>query len=237
MTESKKENTQQHAVLLSGSSGKMGNKIKELIKKHPDFFLHGELSSSKDITNFQGADVVIDFSHQKFFPFVLEQSLKYQKPFVSGTTGLLDSDFQLLQRASQTIPVFWAPNMSFGVHQLKQVLKNFNTQQSRGSQQAFKIKIKETHHQSKKDKPSGTAIDLQQTFVTEQRGALPDIESFRVGEEFGTHEVIFENASERLSFKHEALSRDLFAISSLHIAQWLLAQPSGYYGMDEFINS
>jgi len=89
--------------------------------------------------------------------------------------------------------------------------------------------IVETHHVSKLDKPSGTALSIAEMV---ERGAgkkidVP-IESIRAGDAMGTHELQAATDSERLVLTHEAMSRRSFAEGAVRAAEWLSKRTGCY---------
>jgi 4-hydroxy-tetrahydrodipicolinate reductase len=89
--------------------------------------------------------------------------------------------------------------------------------------------IEEIHHVHKLDAPSGTAKSLSQ-LVQKELGAEPQIDSIREGEVPGIHTVEFKSGVDRLSFTHEAFSREGLAEGA--IAAALLTE--GLKGVHEF---
>jgi 4-hydroxy-tetrahydrodipicolinate reductase len=93
----------------------------------------------------------------------------------------------------------------------------------------YKFSIVETHHVSKLDKPSGTAISIAEMV---QRGAgekidLP-IESVREGDAKGTHVLEAVSDADRLLLTHEAFSRRGFAEGAVRAAEWLAGRTGCY---------
>lgn len=95
------------------------------------------------------------------------------------------------------------------------------------------IDLIETHHNQKKDLPSGTALSLEKTLRA--KGKTPTIHSIRSGQIVGIHELIFNTTEEKISFTHTSHSRDAFAKGALAAAAFLLKQPPGLYGMDNLL--
>jgi len=62
-----------------------------------------------------GADVVIDFSNAAAVAPLLAVAARQRVAVVSGTTNIDDVAKKAFDRAAQSVPVMWAPNMSFGV--------------------------------------------------------------------------------------------------------------------------
>ena len=56
-----------------------------------------------------------------------------------------------------------------------------------------------------------------------------------MGNEVGTHEVIFAMGSQVITIKHEAENRGLFAEGALSAADFLVKQEPGLYCMDDIV--
>ena len=93
----------------------------------------------------------------------------------------------------------------------------------------YKAHISETHHIHKLDKPSGTAKILG-NIVESSLGVKPEIESFREGEVPGIHAVELTGSCDRLSFTHEAFSREGLAEGAVVAA----LMTEGLTGVHEF---
>ena len=164
------------------------------------------------------ADVIIDFSTPKATQAILAHS---RKPVLIGTTGHSESF-----SAKHPIPVLYAPNTSLGIHLVKRLLTHIG-----GSLKGADISIVETHHNQKKDKPSGTALSLKQTLS--DSGLHADVHSVRGGGVFGEHDVRICWQNESISINHQAFSRNLFASGAIHAALWLANQKPGFYTMED----
>ncbi len=93
------------------------------------------------------------------------------------------------------------------------------------------IEISETHHRFKKDKPSGTALMIQNKL-----GSKPvPISSLRLGNIAGDHTVTFGGLGETISITHHAISRRTFAEGILKSAEFLLTKKNGFYSFTEVI--
>ncbi|EKE08541.1 MAG: Dihydrodipicolinate reductase [uncultured bacterium] len=93
------------------------------------------------------------------------------------------------------------------------------------------IDIIETHHKTKKDKPSGTALYLA--------NRLPNstVHSIRSALCCGEHTVIFNTPQEKLTLTHQVHNREAFAQGALAAAHFIAMQPPGLYGMDNLFSS
>lgn len=157
---------------------------------------------------------------------------------VIGTTGLSHAQHAGLQRLARRIPIFWSPNMSLGVLVVRRMLAAAaQTLKACTLATGTRLKILETHHVHKKDKPSGTAQLLQDdlaTLLNRPPTKIP-IASIREGEVVGKHEVIFQMADEQIRVVHDAQSRKIFAAGALIVAKTLartLRGKPGYYTME-----
>ena len=214
---------------LSGASGRMGQSITDLVSSEKHFQISAQYNSRSSLEKWDPSSIsaVIDFSLPHVLSSVLEWCQHNKKPLVSGTTGLSLEEQKKIKQASSVIPILWAPNTSLGIaclnewlKTLPQTLKNWN------------IQIEETHHQFKKDKPSGTALFLQQTLKNEDV-ETPEPISIRKGDVKGIHEVSLTSPEEVLSIKHTALDRKVFARGALKAVEWIIHQKPGLYSMKD----
>jgi 4-hydroxy-tetrahydrodipicolinate reductase len=221
-------------VVLNGSSGRMGKEILQILKK--DNLSVTECNEGKKASDkiIKGNDVLIDFSSVEGFEESLKSAIKTKTPFLSGPTGLKKNQLESLEQASRTIPVLWAANMSLGVAVLKKAIRLLSELED------FDYQIEEFHHNKKKDKPSGTAISLQQTLSHSlnkaQRSHLAEPVSVRAGGIAGIHKVYAVSENEMLCFEHQALSRQVFAEGAVRAARWLVNQKPGLYKIEDVLN-
>ena len=102
---------------------------------------------------------------------------------------------------------------------------------------SMKCLISETHHTQKVDSPSGTAIELKKFIElnnSKKYITSVEIESNRILDVFGIHEVTFFNDANHISFKHEALSRKIFADGAISIAKSMTGISPGMYTTQDF---
>jgi 4-hydroxy-tetrahydrodipicolinate reductase len=62
-----------------------------------------------------------------------------------------------------------------------------------------------------------------------------NIESVREGEVPGTHSVTYRSQVDQISLKHEAFSRDGFALGAVIAAEWILNK-KGVFSMQDVLN-
>jgi 4-hydroxy-tetrahydrodipicolinate reductase len=99
----------------------------------------------------------------------------------------------------------------------------------------YTFKIEETHHASKLDSPSGTAISLGQAVEHGTGAGNVPIVASREGDETGLHVLIATSAVDRLTLRHESFSRRAFAEGAVRAAEWL-ATRTGCYDFRDVIN-
>jgi 4-hydroxy-tetrahydrodipicolinate reductase len=252
--------------ILVGATGKLGKSISSnnarvtygiCSKDNP---LLGEviegiqepLISSLSEVSLKIADIplVIDASYPENFDKVYDFCHKNQIPLVLASTGHTKKQLVKLDKLAKKVAVLKAPNLSEGIAFFKtQILKpiirdiNFKTNKifiESGSVEYdisdVKIKIIETHHDKKKDAPSGTAIDLK-NYILKGLGHMDskiEIESIRDKSSVGKHEVIFRLKSEEFSLSHNALSREIFG-QGISLAEHIMDKKPGIYSMTSLL--
>ncbi len=251
-------------ISILGITGKMGNKIAELITSSNDMQLVGGTTSSNnvlkgqelygitvdtDLTSaFQNADVLIDFSSPIILPQHLEYATRHKKPLLIGTTGLNVNHDNLLKISAKTVPILQASNTSIGITLLCNLVKVA----AQKLDLSYDVEILETHHREKIDAPSGTALELGKAVATGRKIDLKHVKSFnrrgvrkqgeigfsslRGGGIFGEHTIRFLGDDEVIEFSHVSLNRRLFAKGALCAARWLATQKQGLYTMQDVLN-
>lgn len=228
-------------VLLVGSSGRMGREILALLEIEKTVSIVEGVSKDADKNN--GAktkrnisevdatkvDAVIDFSSPELSLEVVRWCLKNKKPLVCGTTGFSESEFKVFAESSKKLPILYASNMSLGVAVLKKAMSAFSAISD------YDFQIVESHHNKKKDKPSGTAKMLQGKLDKTTRKKNPQVLSIRGGGIFGVHEIHAMGEEETLKFSHTALNRVVFARGAIRAVQFLAKQSPGLYSIDDIL--
>ena len=192
--------------------------------------------------------LVIDASYPENFDNVYDFCYKNKIPLVLASTGHTQEQLKKLDKLAKKVAVLKAPNLSEGIAFFKKmiikpIIHLINSQAitkisipSDYDISDVKIKIIETHHDKKKDAPSGTAIDLK-NYIKKGLGHLDseiEIESIRDKSSVGKHEVIFRLKNEEFSFSHNALNRDIFGLG-ISLARDILKKEQGIYSMTELL--
>lgn len=231
---------------VAGVCGRMGRRIFELASFDRNFELTlalekkgtpmigrdmGKLKISSSADGLFLIDCFIDFTTPEATGLNLDYVAKYKKAAVLGTTGLNDTQLKKVEEISKIVPIVFSPNMAIGVNVLFAMLPEMAKRL--GSD--YSVEIVEAHHRAKKDAPSGTAKKIGQILGDTSRKEIP-IHAIRLGDIIGDHTVIFCGNSERIEIKHQAHSRDLFALGALKAAQWVVGKPAGLYSMQDVLN-
>ncbi|CAN5653169.1 4-hydroxy-tetrahydrodipicolinate reductase [soil metagenome] len=193
------------------------------------------------------SDVFIDFSLPEALEHHLEVCLNADAPYLSGVTGLGAEHRKQLTEASARIAVFYAANFSIGVAVMTELVRLAAAWMPDAD-----VEVIDLHHRRKRDAPSGTALSLMESVesgrptverhrVAGRSGTGPrqpgeiGVHSLRGGGNTGEHRVLFASEGEEVWLGHRALNRATFADGALQAAQWLVVQPSGFYGMRDLV--
>lgn len=215
-------------AIISGY-GKMGHMVEAVLKRRSL-----ELAlATEDVCSVPAElakeCVCIDFTTPDAFRANYRTMAGLFKAVVVGTTGwydIKDEVFSAFEEAGTTL--VWASNFSIGVNaffasveRASEILKGHG----------YTPHVHEIHHIHKLDAPSGTAKSIG-SIITDSLGIAPEITSERIGEVPGTHIAEFLSGVDKLTFTHEAFSREGFAEGA--VAAALLTE--GLTGIHEFKN-
>jgi 4-hydroxy-tetrahydrodipicolinate reductase len=175
-----------------------------------------EGASALTAPSLAGVDVVIDFTAPEAALQNMRAVLAVGARIVVGTTGwyahLNEMKALAIRRGGGLL---YGTNFSIGVQKL------FRLTAELAKLDGYTFSITETHHLTKLDAPSGTAITLQQIVEAAQPGAKVEVTSHRVGDAKGEHVVTATGPDDIIELKHDALSRRGFALGAVRAAEWL----------------
>lgn len=198
---------------------------------------------NKDLSNL--IDVAIEFTSPASAKLNILNCIYSSIPVVSGSTGWEFNKAEIDDLCSQfSTSVFYASNFSIGMNifmevneRLSSLLKDFGD---------YNASIEETHHIHKLDKPSGTAITLANGIIKNNPKYVKwelkpssdiqniEVTSFREGEIFGDHSIIWENSIDRISISHSAKSRLGFALGAVLAAEFI-SNKKGVFSMRDLL--
>ena len=214
-------------VAVLGAKGRMGAETVAAIESTADLTLSSalDLGDSLDQLIKSGTEVVVDFTHPDSVMKNLEFAINNGIHVVVGTTGFDDkklSELKNLLSKNSRVGALIAPNFGLGAVLMMQFSQ-------KAAQYFESVEIIELHHANKVDAPSGTAIRTAE-LITDARkqskkGAMPDasktvipgargakvgdvpIHSVRSHGYVAHQEVIFGDAGETLSIRHDSINR------------------------------
>jgi 4-hydroxy-tetrahydrodipicolinate reductase len=179
-----------------------------------------------------GFDVVIDFTTPEAAVQNMRACLATGAKMVIGTTGWYDKlpDMRGLAERKQA-GLLYGTNYSVGVQVM---LKMAATMGSELKKAGYMFSVEETHHVSKLDSPSGTAISLAKVVQTAAGVPKVPIDAKREGDVMGVHTLKAQSASDQLVLTHEAFSRRGFAEGAVRAAEWLSSRTGCYDFQDVY---
>ena len=227
--------------------GKMGHEVEKnaLAQGHEIVVtIDNEQEWNERIDLLKQADVAIEFSQPDQAFANINRCFDLHLPIVVGTTAWYDRLDEVKQRCkSEGQSLFYAPNFSIGMNMVFMM----NKQLARFAEQyGYSLKVAETHHIHKLDKPSGTAAKLANDILAEssryQRWSIDEscpadtlpIEVTREGEVFGIHSITAQSSADRITLTHEAFSREGLANGALAAAQFLIGKMGVFTMVDLF---
>ena len=230
---------------IAGVCGRMGRRIFELAQQDREFEINlalekkgtpmigrelGKLKISSSPDGLFLVDAFVDFTTPEATEIHLDYVARYKKALVLGTTGLNETQLKKVEEVSKIVPIVFSPNMSVGVNVLFAMLAEI----AKRLGPDYSIEIVEAHHKAKRDAPSGTAKKFAQILADATKKEIPT-HAIRLGDIVGDHTIIFCGNSERIEIKHQAHSRDLFALGALKAAKWVFGKPAGLYSMQDVL--
>jgi 4-hydroxy-tetrahydrodipicolinate reductase len=226
--------------------GKMGHEVEKILLQMDipiGVIIDNDKDWSTNIDEFKKCNVAIEFSSPDAVISNFKKCIEYNIPLVSGTTGWYSDFYEIIDLFSKSNSSFiYGSNFSIGANLFFASVSFLSKLMNQQTQ--YQSKIDETHHLSKKDKPSGTAISTAQFMLTELKHKsewvngqpvndtqLP-IYSHRVGDSVGEHIVTFSSDEDSLRIIHQANNRVGFAVGAVKSAVWLVNHP-GIYNISE----
>ena len=197
-----------------------------------------------------GADAVIDFTAPAATIALSKAAAEAGAAHIIGTTGMTEDEIAQLGPACEKTAIVRAGNMSLGVNLLCEITR----QVARALDADFDIEVIEAHHHYKVDAPSGTALMLGEAAAEGRGVSLQGVRdsgrdgitgarkrgdigfsAIRGGDIVGEHDVLFAGPGERLTLRHVASDRRLFAMGALKAAKWAIGRAPGHYAMRDVL--
>lgn len=248
---------------VTGATGRMGREVIAAVNDHEECAVAFAVNRDPDGDRVQGVEVepaeafdslltereptaVIDFTGPASAADYAEACADAGVAFVTGTTGFDDDQRDALEAASDEIAVLHAPNFARGVQALVNVVG-----EAVRNLPGYDVELVETHHNAKRDAPSGTAnrlleeIEDNGDFSGRAHGREGDdlreegeigVHALRAGDVTGEHEVILAGNHEEVRLAHRAEDRGVFAAGAVDAAAWIAGRKAGYYEFADVID-
>jgi 4-hydroxy-tetrahydrodipicolinate reductase len=207
-------------ILVLGK-GKTGSLVAEVARERG----HGvraydinenQHASALTAPNLAGIDVVIDFTAPEAAVENIRATLALGCRIVVGTTGWYGQLAEMRELAKRRGgALLYGTNFSIGVQKL------FRLTAELAKLDGYQFSISETHHTSKVDAPSGTALTLKEILLSARPKLEVPVESHRIGDAKGEHIVTARSEYDVIELRHDAHSRRGFALGAVRGAEWL----------------
>jgi 4-hydroxy-tetrahydrodipicolinate reductase len=174
-----------------------------------------------------GFDVAIDFTAPDAVVQNMRACLATGAKMVIGTTGWYDklADMRGLAERKQA-GLLYGTNFSIGVQVMMKLAREMGASLAHSG---YKFSVVETHHVSKLDRPSGTALTIaEMVSLGAGRDVDVPVEAIREGDAMGTHVLEASTGAERIVLTHETMSRRGFAEGAVRAAEWLASRTGCY---------
>lgn len=180
-------------------------------------------ASALSASALSGVDAVIDFTTPEGALENMRAVLSLGGRIVVGTTGWythLDEMKALAYKHHGAL--LYGTNFSIGVQKL------FRLTAELARLDGYQFSISETHHTSKLDAPSGTALTLKEIILGVRPGTEVPVTSHRVGDAKGEHIVTASSEHDLLELRHDAHSRRGFALGAVRAAEWVAGKQGAW---------
>lgn len=195
--------------------GKTGSFVLEVAREQNIEVKAFDSKNPATLEALKDCDAVICFLPAQAFQENLELLLESRLPVVSGTTGFEFSKETLETIKADNLHWLHAHNFALGMTLIREMIQTLS--QGRSLFNDVQVSIHEVHHTKKLDAPSGTALSWKEWI-----GGTPEVSSERTGDVVGDHQIIFQTASEKITLRHQALNRRIFAEGAVWATQTLI---------------
>ncbi|HLY43316.1 MAG TPA: dihydrodipicolinate reductase C-terminal domain-containing protein [Terracidiphilus sp.] len=173
--------------------------------------------------NLAGVDVVIDFTNPESAVENMRAVLALGSRIVVGTTGWYAQLAEMKAIAHRRGGgLLYGTNFSIGVQKL------FRLTAELAKLDGYEFAVSETHHASKLDAPSGTALTLKEIIHSFKPAIEIPVTSHRTGDANGEHVVTAKSEHDVLELRHDAYSRRGFAIGAVRGAEWIAGKSGAW---------
>jgi len=219
-------------IIIVGGNGKLGKNIYNLLtEKQYKAFVVDLNTSVKNLNNINKSikyDAIIDVSNHKNSLKSLDFAKQLHIPIIIGCTGHTKEELIKIKTESAFIPVFLAYNFSIALQYFYKAIETLSNLNSINH-------ITEFHHINKKDKPSGTAKEIEN--IINKNSFVQETFSIRAGNVIGKHVVDFICENEQITISHEVFDRNVFSQGALFALTFITKQKKGLFTMLDAIKT
>ena len=215
-------------LILVLGKGKTGSLVAEVARERGHSVRALDINENEHAValtapNLAGVDAVIDFTSPEAAVENMRAVLSLGCRIVVGTTGWYG---QLAEMKALAVRrgggLLYGTNFSIGVQKL------FRLTAELAKLEGYSFSVEETHHTTKVDAPSGTALTLKEIILSAQPGTDVPVTSHRVGDAKGEHVVTAKSEHDVLELRHDAHSRRGFALGAVRGAEWLAGKSGAW---------
>jgi 4-hydroxy-tetrahydrodipicolinate reductase len=240
-------------VAVIGASGRMGGEACRAVDAADDLELVGRFGRGDDLGDLGGAAVAVELSVPDASPANVAHCVQRGVHVVVGTTGWVEQRLDTLRdqlAAHPEVGVLIAPNFAIGAI----LMMRFAQEAARFYES---VEVVELHHPAKVDAPSGTAARTAR-LVAQARSAVglgdvpdatthdPDgargarvggipVHSVRLRGLVAHQEVLFGNAGEMLTIRHDSFDRASFMPGVLEGIRKVGGHPGLTVGLEHYL--
>jgi 4-hydroxy-tetrahydrodipicolinate reductase len=237
-------------VAVVGATGKMGQLVSQIVEAATDFELHSQIDSKGELSEMLGADIAVDVTVPAVSQSVVEFAVAHGINVLVGTSGWSSDRIAELDRrinGNLAVGVIIVPNFSIG----SVLATSFSAMAARFFDS---IEIVESHHASKIDSPSGTAVRTAELMGTaraaigpvaaphvdqrargQQVSSIP-IHSLRMQGVIAKQDVVFGGNGEVLTISHETLAPSAYEAGILLALRAATSARGVVVGLDKLID-
>lgn len=237
-------------VALVGGTGKLGGIIRRVIDESADFDVVAVLGSSSDLSEIDGADLVVDASTPAVSVDVVRAAIERGINVLVGTSGWSSERIALVRPLvdDTTTGVVFIPNFSLG--------SVIGSALAAAAAPFFpSIEIVEAHRETKVDSPSGTAVRTAELIAAARAEAGPvesphvdqrargqqvasvPIHSLRRPGVVARQETILSGAGESVTIVHDTIDPAAAYAPGIRVALAAARDARGVIvGLDSFID-
>ncbi len=209
--------------------GKTGGKVLELLLEsriQHTVFDSGNPPTKENLINH---DIIISFLPGEAFKNYISLIVETKIPVICGSTGIKFSENFNAELIANNVTWIYATNFSLGMNLVYEMIKVMSNASKIFPSLTYSLH--EIHHTKKLDSPSGTALSWMSWLNHDVT-----ITSERIGDVPGIHELSLLTSSEKISIRHEALDRKIFAEGALYAAKKLFTDKTLLPGLHLFQN-